>query len=217
MTATICPGDGCRRSVGTARRSGWLLPLSGASLSVFGLRRRAQGRRTGRGAVGTRAERGGPGSRRPAAAPERPPAPPRPLPSSQATPVLASCLLPSRSTRSSSSELPKLACQRSPAAPSSLSIASRPTSSLSPPPSQGSPPVPPPRSPGRVQAELEPMPINPVPRRVLCVAEKPSIAKEISRIMSSGQSQSVRRPPALISAPRRPSPSPTARSPSSAD
>lgn len=37
------------------------------------------------------------------------------------------------------------------------------------------------------------MPIHPIPRRVLCVAEKPSIAKEISRIMSSGQSHSVSR------------------------
>jgi hypothetical protein len=42
------------------------------------------------------------------------------------------------------------------------------------------------------------MPIHPIPRRVLCVAEKPSIAKEISRIMSSGQSQSVSRLPPFL-------------------
>ncbi|CED85438.1 prokaryotic type i dna topoisomerase [Phaffia rhodozyma] len=32
------------------------------------------------------------------------------------------------------------------------------------------------------------MPIHPSPRRVLCVAEKPSIAKELTRILSEGQS-----------------------------
>lgn len=39
------------------------------------------------------------------------------------------------------------------------------------------------------------MPIDPLPNRVLCVAEKPSIAKEISRILGQGNVRSVSLPP----------------------
>lgn len=41
------------------------------------------------------------------------------------------------------------------------------------------------------------MPVDPLPNRVLCVAEKPSIAKEISRILGQGNVRSVSPPLSL--------------------
>lgn len=49
------------------------------------------------------------------------------------------------------------------------------------------------------------MPIDPLFNRVLCVAEKPSIAKEISRILGQGNVRSVSPP---LSLPPSPHPTP---------